>query len=132
MRSPGGYAVCACASASACECGTEGARCETGSDTRSEGRHEPAAERAAPSAPTPLRVGSDCSGMATECFALDALGVAHEHVFCSEVWEPAIRFLRSNKRAKRMYGSVSERSVEEVPAVDLYVCGFPCQPRIVS
>ena len=47
-----------------------------------------------------LRVGSDCSDMGTECFALDAFGTAYEHVFCSETWEPAIRCLRSNGRAK--------------------------------
>ena len=35
----------------------------------------------------PLVVGSDCSGMCTESHALDALGIAHVHAFCSEVWE---------------------------------------------
>ena len=30
-----------------------------------------------------LRVGSDCAGMATELFALQALGIEYEHAFCS-------------------------------------------------
>ena len=73
-----------------------------------------------------LTVGSDCSGMCTELHALDALGIPYEHVFCSEMWEPAIRYIRANHRAKRMYRDMSDR--EDPPTVDLYVCGFPCQP----
>ena len=81
----------------------------------------------------PLVVGSDCSGMCTESHALDALGIAHTHAFCSEVWEPAIRCVRAmgSKRPKLVYRDVTERSVSEVPYVDLYVCGFPCQPNSV-
>merc|ERR1719407_230175 len=93
---------------------------------------------ATPGAPTTteasevLVVGSDCSGMCTESHALDALGVAHVHAFCSEVWEPAIRCVRAmGKRPKVMYRDVTERDVSTVPYVDLYVCGFPCQPNSV-
>jgi site-specific DNA-cytosine methylase len=78
----------------------------------------------------PLVVGSDCSGMCTESHALDALGIAHTHAFCSEVWEPAIRCIRAMAhRPKIVYRDVTERSVADVPEVDLYVCGFPCQPN---
>jgi site-specific DNA-cytosine methylase len=77
-----------------------------------------------------LVVGSDCSGLCTESHALDALGIAHTHAFCSEVWEPAIRAIRAmDRRPKVMYRDVTEREVESVPEVDLYVCGFPCQPN---
>ena len=80
----------------------------------------------------PLLVGSDCSGMCTESHALDALGVAHAHAFCSETWEPAIRCIRAMARRPRvMYRDVTEREVSTVPSVDLYVCGFPCQPNSV-
>ena len=30
-----------------------------------------------------------------------------------------------------MYRDVTERNVKNVPNVDLYVCGFPCQPNSV-
>ena len=80
----------------------------------------------------PLLVGSDCSGMCTESHALDALGVRHEHAFCSEVWEPAIRCVRAMERRPRvLYRDVTERELGTVPSVDLYVCGFPCQPNSV-
>ena len=80
----------------------------------------------------PLVVGSDCSGMGTEAHALDLLGVAHEHAFCSETWEPAIRCLRAMaKRPKVLYRDCTARRLDEVPSVDLYVCGFPCQPNSV-
>jgi len=70
--------------------------------------------------------------MCTESHALDALGIAHAHAFCSEVWEPAIRCVRAmGKRPKVVYRDVTERTVSEVPYVDLYVCGFPCQPNSV-
>lgn len=93
---------------------------------------EPASAPASPTPPRkPLVVGSDCSGMGTECYALEALGIEYVHAFCSEIWEPAIRCLRSKRqRAKRMYRDVTKRELdEEVPSVDLYVCGFPCQPN---
>merc|ERR1711908_260442 len=83
-------------------------------------------------ASAPLLVGSDCSGMCTESHALDALGIAHAHTFSSEVWEPAIRCVRAmGRRPKVMYRDVTERDVTSVPYVDLYVCGFPCQPNSV-
>ena len=69
--------------------------------------------------------------MCTEAFALRALGVSYTHAFCSEVWEPAIRFLRSNHKPKRVFRDVTERPITEAPACDLYVCGFPCQPNSV-
>ena len=96
----------------------------------SEARASPSVARASEAcASVPLRVGSDCSGMGTECFALEALGVPYVHEFCSEVWEPAIRWLRTNRRPRVMYRDVTERAA--APPVDLYVCGFPCQPNSV-
>ena len=45
--------------------------------------------------------------------ALDALGVPHEHAFCSEVWETAIRAIRAmDRRPRVMYRDVTEREVE--------------------
>ena len=75
-----------------------------------------------------LRVGSDCAGMGTECFALRALGIDYEHVFCSEMDEHAVRFLRHNHKCPKYYHDMTDRDVQEVPACDLYVCSFPCQP----
>ena len=75
-----------------------------------------------------LIVGSDCSGMCTELHALDALGVPYHHAFCSEIWEPAIRYIRSNHRAIVMYRDMTDRELETAPSVDLYVCGFVCCP----
>jgi len=70
--------------------------------------------------------------MCTESHALDALGIAHEHAFCSETWEPAIRCIRAMaKRPKTLYRDVTEREADRAPDVDLYVCGFPCQPNSV-
>ena len=107
--------------AGACEAGErEAGACEA------RGREAGVARRA------PLVVGSDCSGMCTEAHALDALGVPHEHAFCSETWEPAIRCIRAMaKRPKVIYRDCTERDAASAPQVDLYVCGFPCQPNSV-
>ena len=66
--------------------------------------------------------------MCTELHALDALGVPYHHAFCSEIWEPAIRYIRSNHRASVMYRDMTDRELETAPSVDLYVCGFVCCP----
>ena len=74
-------------------------------------------------------MGSDCAGMCTELFALQALGVEYELVFCSEIDERAVRFLRHNHHCPRYYHDMTDRgAVSDVPACDLYVCSFPCQP----
>ena len=75
-----------------------------------------------------LTVGSDCSGMSTELHALDLLNIKYIHEFSSEIWEPAIRYIRSNHRPKKLWRDMSQRNMDDVPYVDLYVCGFPCQP----
>ena len=75
-----------------------------------------------------LRVGSDCAGMATELFALQALGIEYEQVFCSEIDEHAVRFLRHNHKCKTYFHDMTDRDMASVPPCDLYVCSFPCQP----
>ena len=83
-----------------------------------------------------LKVGSDCSGLATESHALDMLNVKHEHSFLSEA-EPALRhYLEAKHTEADVHADVVARvnhhprlSTKTVQQhVDLYVFGAPCQP----
>ena len=85
-----------------------------------------------------IRVGTDCSGLETPLLSLRALGLAHEHVFSSEVKEKARKFIALNfgpaATASTRGGAsfISEnmlaRSSSTLPHVDVYVVGFPCKP----
>ena len=79
----------------------------------------------------PIKVGSDCSGLGTEVFAMDALGLGHRvvHEFGSEV-NPIRRglFERLHPGCKKVDVScrVADRHPARVPTVDLYVAGGDC------
>lgn len=78
----------------------------------------------------PLTVGSDCAGLVTEGLALDILGIEHKHLFVTEE-NKDVRHLAYQVLAEQTpayYKDVLRRDVTELPRVDLYVFGFPCQP----
>ena len=80
-----------------------------------------------PGASQGLTVGTDCSGMESVILALRELGVPHSHLFSSEVCEHALKVIRANARPAALFRDITERALEEVPRVDLYVAGPPCQ-----
>ena len=75
-----------------------------------------------------LTVGSDCAGMCTELHALNVLGVPYKHAFASDIWEPAIRYIRANHRPCVMHHDMTQRALKAAPKCDLYLCSSPCQP----
>ncbi|GAG05450.1 unnamed protein product, partial [marine sediment metagenome] len=84
-----------------------------------------------------LRVGTDCSGIEAPIQALQNLRVPFRHVFSSETDKSCIATIRANYSPDIIFGEtdgpfpegdIRKRRVESVPEVDLYVCGFPCQP----
>lgn len=87
-----------------------------------------------------LRLGTDCSGIEAPSVALRALGIPFDHVFASEVDPSCLATLRHPSHAPgpsllygdpagpRPDGDVLRRAPSDAPEVDLYVCGFPCQP----
>jgi len=76
----------------------------------------------------PLRVGTDCSGIEAPIMALRRLRVPHQHEFSSEIDPHCLESLRANYHPKILFGDMRARKMGEVPDIDLYVCGFPCQP----
>ena len=81
------------------------------------------------SAHGPITVGHDCAGVDAPLHALDLCGIPYTHVFSSEIDEKALSYIRINSNPRIIYRDICERNVQEVPHVQLYVCGFPCQPH---
>ena len=75
-----------------------------------------------------ISVGTDCSGMEAPIQALIQLGIPFRHVFSSECDRACIETIRANYHPDVVYTDMTERDVTKIPRIDLYVCGFPCQP----
>jgi DNA (cytosine-5)-methyltransferase 1 len=84
-----------------------------------------------------LRVGTDCSGIEAPIQALRQLGIPFKHVFSSEIDKYCIKSIKANYYPEIIFGDpdgpfkdgdITKRKIEDVPDIDLYVCGFPCQP----
>ena len=73
-----------------------------------------------------MHVGTDCTGLGAICIALQALRVAFRHIFGSEIDDAARR--QTAVVPEIFYRDVCARSCRDPPCVDVYVCGFPCQP----
>jgi len=84
-----------------------------------------------------LRVGTDCSGIEAPIQALEQLGIPYQHVWSSDIDKHCIQSIKANYEPERLYGDsdgpypdgdIRNRDPTTLPDVDLYVCGFPCQP----
>jgi len=75
-----------------------------------------------------LRVGTDCSGIEAPIQALKKLKIPIHHVFASEIDKHCIDSIEANYNPDIIYPDMKNRNVKEIPDIDLYICGFPCQP----
>ena len=84
-----------------------------------------------------LRIGTDCSGIEAPIQALLQLGIDFSHEFSSDIDKYCIQSIKANYEPKVLFGDpdgsfpngdITTRNIEDVPDIDLYVCGFPCQP----
>jgi len=74
-----------------------------------------------------IKVGTDFSGIGSPEAALKRLGIPHHNVFACDIDKYAEKsFLELNKPDK-FYKDITTRDYKEVPQLDLYVAGFPCQ-----
>ena len=78
--------------------------------------------------PRPLSVGTDCSGMEAPIQALENMKIRHSHLFSCDNDAQVIKTINANFKPHKMYPNVQGRDNTQVPYVDLYVAGFPCQP----
>lgn len=75
-----------------------------------------------------IKVATDCSGIEAPIQALNNLEVKYKHVWSSEVDPRCIQMIRDNYDPDIIYTDMTERDQDKLPEIDLYVCGFPCQP----
>ena len=87
-----------------------------------------------------LRVGTDCSGLDAPVLALRAMGLKCQHQCSCDSAKPAQAFLEANvaraggplrplgSAAPRMFQDMLRRDHDAMPELDVYACGFPCQP----
>jgi DNA (cytosine-5)-methyltransferase 1 len=89
----------------------------------------------------PLRVGTDCSGIEAPIQALKQLKIPLKHVFSSEIDKYCIQSIKANyepdiifgdKEGPYPEGDITKRDINDVPGIDLYIAGFPCQPFSIA
>ena len=76
----------------------------------------------------PLRIGTECSGIEAPIVALRRLGIPHVHVYSTETNASAKVWSSHNYAPLHCFDDITERDAASLPPVDLYICGFPCQP----
>lgn len=88
-----------------------------------------------------LRVGTDCSGIEAPIQALMQMNIPFKHVFSSDIDKYCIQSIKANYNPEIIFGDkdgsfkegdITKRDINNVPDIDLYVCGFPCQPFSIT
>ena len=75
-----------------------------------------------------IRIGTDCSGIEAPIQALMQLGIPFEHKWACEKDKFARQSIEANYKPEKMYLDITTRDHSTLPDIDMYVCGFPCQP----
>jgi len=84
-----------------------------------------------------LRIGTDCSGIEAPIQALLQLEIPFRHIFSSDIDKYVIQSIKANYHPEIIFGDkdgpypegdITKRNIEDIPDIDLYIAGFPCQP----
>jgi|TARA_Y100000389_G_C17416714_1_gene494188 DNA (cytosine-5)-methyltransferase 1 len=79
-----------------------------------------------------IKIGTDCSGIEAPIEALQNICNEHnlsfEHEFSSEISVYATEYIKNNHNPKILFNDMTKRKPTDIPYVDIYVSGFPCQP----
>jgi hypothetical protein len=75
-----------------------------------------------------LNIGTDCSGLEAPLFALRNIGVNHRLKFSCDNDPEVRKNHEANFMPEVFYPDINTRQTSDMPTVDIYVAGFPCQP----
>tara|TARA_R110001599_G_scaffold256246_2_gene456416 strand:+ start:5594 stop:6790 length:1197 start_codon:yes stop_codon:yes gene_type:complete len=74
-----------------------------------------------------FKIGTDFSGIGSPEAALKRLGLPHENIFACDIDKFAKQSFLALNNPNKFYDDITTRDYKEVPQLDLYVAGFPCQ-----
>jgi len=74
-----------------------------------------------------LKIGTDFSGIGSPEAALKRLGLPHQNIFACDIDKYAKASFLELNTPNIFYDDITTRDYKEVPQLDLYVAGFPCQ-----
>ena len=79
-----------------------------------------------------IKIGTDCSGIEAPIEALKKISDKYDlnftHVFSSEIDKYSLQYIKDNHNPNIIFGDMTKRNINDVPDIDLYISGFPCQP----
>jgi DNA (cytosine-5)-methyltransferase 1 len=74
-----------------------------------------------------LKVGTDCSGIEAPIQALQLLNIPFKHVFSCDNDKYVIESIKGNYNPTYIYNDIFDRDYNNLPKIDMYIAGFPCQ-----
>lgn len=75
-----------------------------------------------------MKIATDFSGIGSPEMALKLLNIEHEQVFACEIDKYARKSFKAiHGNPQTFYKDITKRDHSEIPQLDLYVAGFPCQ-----
>ena len=75
-----------------------------------------------------IKIGTDCSGIEAPIQALLQLNIPFEHVWACDKDIYVLKSIKANYTPKKIYNDMTKRKHACLSDIDMYVCGFPCQP----
>ena len=79
-----------------------------------------------------IKIGTDCSGIEAPIEALQNIckkyKLSYSHEFSSDISEYVFEYINNNHKPKILFNDMTKRNVKDIPNIDIYVSGFPCQP----
>ena len=79
-----------------------------------------------------IKIGTDCSGIESPIQAIKNIckkyKLKYDHIFSSEICPYAKEYIKENHNPTILFNDMTKRKTSEIPYVDIYIAGFPCQP----
>ncbi len=80
-----------------------------------------------------IKVGTDFSGIGSPESALKRLDIPHDSIFACDIDKYARKSYNAiHPNADIIYDDITTRDFDEVPQLDLYAAGFPCQTFFIA